>query len=296
MSTEKLRQERSPKELGVLLIHQVSCCLSGLLPVLLLVSIALAPQSLAQSKSQLAARQARPAATSGVVYPEFRSRMGNVRWIKEQMPLKVYISHGAAIDGFIDEEVGAPIANTSNVAGWPKLVAGILSTPGQFESLPIAQGFDEQHYNAALQGIGMWKNFEREGLYSFQLTNEPDADVFVFWVNHFVDKTGMALFAGDIRGYTSKDIFPYKAIMAGGKADFKPVVIMLRTTDTNGAPMPFQKMRAAAAHEFGHALGIDGHSRNSADLMSLYYGNGTISPNDAATIRYLYHSTPDLIP
>jgi len=244
----------------------------------------------------LAARQAHAAPAQGVVYPEFRSRMGAVRWIKEQMPIKVYISHGLAIDGFIDQELGAPIANTSNVGAWPKLVANILSAPGQLEALPVAQNYDEQHYAAALQGISMWKSFEKEGLFTFQLTNEPDADVFVFWVHHFVDKSGLALFAGDIRGYTSKDIFPYKAIMAGGKADFKPVVIMLRTTDTNGTVMPFQKMRASAAHEFGHALGIDGHSRNPIDLMSLYYGNGTISANDAATIRYLYHIAPDLIP
>src|SRR5262249_8521800 len=155
---------------------------------------------------------------------------------------------------------------TSNVAGWPKLVASILSAPGQFESLPVAQGYDEQHFAAVVQGINMWKPFEKEGLYNFQLTSEPDADIYGFFVHHFVDKTGMALFAGDIRGYTSKEIFPYRAILAGGKADFKPVVIMLRTTDTNGSVMPLLKMRASAAHEFGHALGIDGHSTNPGDL------------------------------
>lgn len=239
----------------------------------------------------------RPAARQGaMVYPEFRSSAGTVRWIREQMPLKVYVSHGRAIDGFIDQEVGAPIANTSNTGAWPDLVANILSTPGQFEGLPAASGYSEDMYSAAVAGLSMWKPFENESLFSYQLTDQPDADIFVFWVHHFVDKSGMGLFAGDIRGLTSKRSFPYRAILAGGKADFKPVVIMLRTSESNGAPMPLQKLRAAAAHEFGHALGIEGHSRNAADLMSLYYGNGTISPNDAATIRYLYHLTPDLIP
>lgn len=247
----------------------------------------------------IAAKQARPAhaaATAGGVYPEFRSSSGAIRWIREQMPLKVYISHGSSIDGFMDQTTGAPIANTSNTGAWPDLVATILSTPGQMEGLPQAAGYDEQMYAAAGQGISMWKAFEKEGLFSFEFTNEPDADIYVFWVNHFVDKSGMGLFAGDIRGLTSKRSFPYRAIMSGGKADFKPVVIMLRTSESNNTPMPFFKVRAAAAHEFGHALGIEGHSRNPADIMSLYYGNGSISPNDAATIRYLYHLTPDLIP
>lgn len=235
--------------------------------------------------------------SAGGVYPEFRRADGrNNHWIKEQMPLRVYVSHGQAIDGFIDEQLGAPIANTSNVAGWPTLVAQILNTPGQIQNLPAAQGYSEQHYAAALQGINSWKPLEQEGLFSYQLVNEPDADIFVFWVHHFVDKTGMGLFAGDIRGYTSMDVFPYQQIMAGAKADFKPVVIMLRTTEGNGAPMPLNKMRASAAHEFGHALGIANHSRNPADLMSLYYGYGVVSANDAATMRYLYHLPPDLIP
>lgn len=248
------------------------------------------------TRGLMAARPMRPASSAGGVYPEFRSNSGAIHWIKEQMPLKVYVSHGSSIDGFIDQELGAPIANTSNTGAWPDLVANILSTPGQIEGLPVAQGYNEQMYAAACQGISMWKPFEKEGLFSYVLTNEPDADIFVFWVHHFVDKSGMALFAGDIRGLTSKRSFPYRAIMSGGKADFKPVVIMLRTSESNNTPMVFPKVRAAAAHEFGHALGIEGHSRNPSDLMSLYYGNGTVSPNDAATIRYLYHLTPDLIP
>ncbi|MGC8054832.1 matrixin family metalloprotease, partial [Salmonella enterica] len=47
-------------------------------------------------------------------------------------------------------------------------------------------------------------------------------------------------------------------------------------------------MRASAGHEFGHALGIDQHSTNPYDLMSVYYGRGVVSNNDAATIRYIY--------
>ncbi len=259
------------------------------------------PASAARAQGRPAAPRHTPAAGSaraaGAVYPEFRRADGTTnRWLSDQMPLKVYVSHGLAIDGFIDEQLGAPIANTSNVAAWPDLAASILSTPGQFKSLPVAQGYTEEQYAAAVQGISMWKPLEREGLFSYVLTSDPDADIYVFWVHHFVDRSGMALFAGDIRGYTSMTVFPYRQVMAGGKADFKPVVIMLRTTESNGVPMPAPKMRASAAHEFGHALGIANHSRNPVDLMSIYYGYGVVSPNDAATMRYLYHLVPDYIP
>ena len=70
----------------------------------------------------------------------------------------------------------------------------------------------------------------------------------------------------------------------------------MRTGSQSGEPIPYDHMKASAAHEFGHALGIEGHSSNPQDLMSIYYGRGVVSPNDAATIRYLYHQAPDLVP
>lgn len=235
-------------------------------------------------------------APSGV-YPEYRSRFGTIRWVSDQMPLKVYISPGLTLDSIIDPSLGVPIANTDNLAAWPNLVANVLSNPEQFQALKRADGYVDGHYQAALEGVLSWKQFEREGLFSYELTQDPgDADIYVFFTNHFVGKSGMALFAQDIRGYTSKTNFPYKAILAGGQADFKPAVIVLRTTDGQGQPMSLGKLKAAATHEFGHALGIEGHSTNPVDLMSAYYGRGVISPNDAATIRHLYRLTPDLIP
>ncbi len=237
------------------------------------------------------------AAAQGQPYPQFRSSYGSIRWIADQMPLKVFVSPGWTLIGFIDEDAGAPIVNVNNLDHWPDLIANVLEKPDLLQSLPTAQAYNPDQYQAAVQGISMWKAFEKEGLFHFEFTNDPaDADIYVFWVNHFVDKMGLALFANDIRGYTAKRSFPLKAISAGGHADFKPVLIMLRTAESNGTQMPFGKIRAAAAHEFGHALGIEGHSQNPNDLMSVYYGNGTISANDAATIRYLYHLTPDLIP
>lgn len=231
------------------------------------------------------------------VYPEFKSKFGVIRWVKEQMPLKVYISQGLTLDSLLDPQLGAPYTNIDNLAGWPNLVASVVQNQKQWHSLNRAEGFLPGHYQAALEGIGAWKVFQNEGIISYDLTNDPqEADIYVFFTKQFVDKLGMALFANDIRGYTSKTNFSYKAVMSGAKANFKPVVIILRTTDQHGAPMSLGRMKAAATHEFGHALGIEGHSTNPQDLMSMYYGRGVISPNDAATLRYLYRLQPDLIP
>jgi predicted Zn-dependent protease len=212
------------------------------------------------------------------------------------MPLKVYVAPGTSLDSIIDPELGAPSTNVDNRDHWPDLVASVVQNPGQLQSLEQAQGYVPEHYQAAVRGISSWQNVAG-GLYSFQITQDPtDADIYVFWTNHFVNKLGLALFAHDIRGYTAKRSFPLRAIMSGKLADFKPVVTLLRTTDSTGNPMPIVKMQASAAHEFGHALGIEGHSTNPGDLMSVYYGHGVISANDLATMRFLYRTTPDYIP
>ena len=265
--------------------------LSLLTVVLVLLCIVARP---ATARPLTETEAARPAALA--VYPQFKSPVGTIHWIKEQMPLKVYVSHGLTLDSVMDPHLGAPIANIDNLPAWPKLVAALIERPDKFKELKPAQGFLDGHYQAACEGVLAWKMFEPQ-LFSFQLTNDPEeADIYLFFTHHFVTKLGMALFANDIRGYTSKTNFPYKAIMNGARANFLPVVCVLRTTDNQGQPMPLGKMKAAASHEFGHALGIEGHSTNNIDLMSVYYGRGAISPNDADTIRYLYHLTPDLIP
>ncbi len=263
----------------------------------LITSVTFVVASYQPASAQYRKPQTRPAQGGAAVYPEYRSRYGSVHWVRDQMPLKVYISPGLTLDSIMDPKWGAPVANTDNLAAWPNLVAQVVSDPEQFRALKPADGYVGGHYQAAMEGVLSWKIFEREGLFSYQLTDDPgEADIYVFFTNHFVGKNGMALFSQDVRGYTSKTNFPYKAILAGGQADFKPAVIVLRTTDGQGQPMALGKLKAAATHEFGHALGIEGHSTNPGDLMSLYYGRGVISPNDAATIRHLYHLTPDLIP
>ncbi len=236
-------------------------------------------------------------ANTGQVYPQFRSASGVVRWIPDQMPLKVYISQGLTLDNVVDPVNHAPLCNLDNTGKWPDVAAQVLQNPEQFRTLPVAEGYAPNHYQAAVEGISSWKRFENEGLFRFQFTDDPtEADIYVFWTPRFRAGSGFAMIYQDIRGCTAKWMAWYRDVQAGKNIQFKPVVIIMRTTDSVSNPKSFAEMKAGAAHEFGHALGIDGHSTNSNDLMSVNYGHGVISNNDAATIRYLYHLTPDLIP
>lgn len=249
---------------------------------------------------------ARTAAPAAAVYPQYRLPSGQAaHWIAEQMPVRVWVSHGASLDQIIDPATGAPVTNTANTKGWPDAVMGVMQSPEGIGNLPAAPGFSEQHWQAAVAGINSWKFLEKEGLCSYELVDNPDdADIYVFWTNHFVNKLGLALFENDIRGYTAKYLLPTSAVrQAIARNDLemvrrsrKPVVILLRTTAADGSPIALDKMKASAAHEFGHALGIDGHSPFPTDLMSVYYGRGVVSANDAATMRYLYRHAADLMP
>lgn len=260
--------------------------------MLLLLSISL--PALAQHR---ASKQATVRQGTTSIYPEFRSRYGVIRWLPQQMPLNIYVTHGLCLDGFQDPQLGGPIVNVDNPAAWPPLVARLLNPPGQLNNLPAAAGFLESHYQAALDGINMWKPLESPRTFSLQLTSNPaEAVIFVFFTHHLVNKLGLALFANDIRGMTSKNSVPLKAVLAGGRVVAEPVIILVRTCEADGRPLSPERMKAAVAHEIGHALGIEGHSPNPNDLMSVYYGRGLLSTNDIATINYLYQLNPDYIP
>lgn len=275
---------------------------------LMLCLVTLLPTMANAAKKQGGGSGARPA---GGVYPQFRSPFGVVRWVPEQMPIKVMITHGLTISDWRNPELpemvndyGGPIASMDGLAQWPKLVKDIVQNE-RFGKLRVADNYNEDMWRAAVQGVNQWKAFEKEGLFRFELTDNPDdANVFIFWTPHFTNKMGMGITQNDTKGCTSKDIFPYKVIqqvLAGqispDRVDFKPVVVQLVTCERPfGPPIPLGKLVSASAHEMGHVLGIDGHSTNPVDLMCLNYGRGVVSANDAATIRFLYRSRPDVVP
>ena len=65
----------------------------------------------------------------------------------------------------------------------------------------------------------------------------------------------------------------------------------------SASPGAASRVRELVAHELGHVLGIGAHSPFAADLMwGSTLSRATPAPRDAATMRVLYHTRPDLVP
>ncbi|MBI4533249.1 MAG: matrixin family metalloprotease, partial [Candidatus Melainabacteria bacterium] len=138
-------------------------------------------------------------------------------------------------------------------------------------------------------GFEQWREFESEGLISFGFTDDPrKAHILVFFTDAFQDASSPG--GVGVGGITSAQIYPYSQAQQMKIAQ-KPVVIELATmiNSTEG------KLRGAAAHEFGHALGIKAHSPYREDLMYVDRIVEDLSPSDKATFRYLYRQVPQYV-
>src|SRR5207253_11151252 len=67
-----------------------------------------------------------------------------------------------SLDSMIDPVSGAPETNTANTAHWPDLIVRVMQNSAQLNTLPLAEGFSEQQYSAAIQGIATWKQLEKD--------------------------------------------------------------------------------------------------------------------------------------
>jgi len=207
--------------------------------------------------------------------------MALVRWESNKMPLLIWISPGLQLP---DSPVSS--LKATRVA----LVTEMLQQPGDpFAGLKQAAGWTPDTNDQVAAGFEEWRQFENEGLFKFAFTDNPrDANICVFFVSAFQDGTTPGGIM--IGGNTSAEVYPI-ALAHNMKIRQKPVIIELSTM-VNSTP---EKMIGAAAHEFGHALGIKSHSPYRQDLMYVDRVVDQLSPADKATIRWLYHQTPKYV-
>ncbi len=215
--------------------------------------------------------------------------MALVRWEPKKMPLHVWIAPGL----MLPELSFAELQRTR-----PDQVYQILTTPTDpatnptgdpFGGMPQASGWTPEVSQQVQAGIMQWKQFEREGLFSFDFVDDPrQAQIMVFFVDAFRDSSSPGGIM--VGGNTCAQLYPL-AQAQSVNIQQKPVIIEL-STRVNETP---EKMIGATAHEFGHALGIKAHSPYRDDIMCENRIVTQLSAADKATIRKLYHLKPGYV-
>jgi hypothetical protein len=206
--------------------------------------------------------------------------MALVRWQRQKMPLRVWISPGLELPGLPFEQLQATRVET---------VFQMLQLEDPFAGLSQARGWTEQCNYQVAAGFEQWRMFEHEGLLSFGFTSNPrDAHILVFFVDQFQGAAGPG--GINVGGNTCAQLFTQDQLLLPQYRQ-KPVVIELSCM-VNHLP---EKMTGAAAHEFGHALGIKAHSPFRDDIMYADRVVNNLSEGDKSTLRLLYRAEPKFV-
>ena len=229
----------------------------------------------------------RPRGAAPEVYNPGEPSLGHklVHWEAKYMPLRIWISPGKKL-------VEEPISQIN--AQRPQEVLALLKADPTFSSLGPCSDWSPAMNSAVKSGIEQWREFQNEGLFSFEFVDDPrQANIFVFWTDRFVGDEG----AGGVStaGNTVAVLYDINEVRSkeasyGGQLPGTPVIIELRANNET-----YDKLQARAAHEFGHALGIKEHSPFNQDLMCVNGIANTLSPSDKATVRWLYRQRPQYV-
>lgn len=218
------------------------------------------------------------------VYNPGEPKLGHklVHWEKRFMPLKVWISPGKKL---IEEPI-----QTIN-AQRPQEVYNMLNSDrNAVAGLQQCASWSPDMNQAATQGIEQWREFQNEGLFSFEFVNDPgEANILLFWADRLTgdESTGGVSTGGNTVAvlYDANQVHQAEA-RTGKPVHGTPVIIEVV------ANVEFEKLQARIAHEFGHALGIKEHSPYNDDLMCVNGIAKYLSPSDKATVRWLYRQPP----
>ncbi len=195
-------------------------------------------------------------------------------WSRKQMPIKIYISNGLALpEAYRGKNLN--VQQLSELQDW-------LRKPGAVQSLKACPGYQSGFANQVRSGLGEWNWAMQERVLTFQFVSSPaDANILIFWSASFPQQ-----------GQAGQTLYMVR------NTESRPVIIELRTDfSPYSSAVASQSIRNAAAHEFGHAIGIQCHSPSGSDLMTnwQHWSEGSsyhISENDKETLRALYSVAP----
>lgn len=141
---------------------------------------------------------------------------------------------------------------------------------------------EPQYLEAVKNAFKTWQ-FRSDDLVSFLFVPEGShADIYV---NFTDDSTKLA---SPIEGAVTN-------FRDGSAGRISSTTLILTRRD--GKPISLSQMQSIALHEIGHALGINGHSSDSKDIMfmSVDKNQTTLSRRDVETLKALYKLKPGLL-
>lgn len=196
------------------------------------------------------------------------------RWSEDRYPVKVFISHGLKLPKPYRNKKLTPV-ELSNMSKW-------LRSEKYVSKINRDKHYDDRFWSATKKGVAEWSFARGEKLIDFKLVKYPyDADIVIFWSHKLrSDKSALT---------TLPAKYGDKAIIQIG-VDF---------IQRQQAHLRIDQVRHIAAHEFGHALGLN----NSPFPRDIMYpiektkkhrsgfqpgGANRITVNDASSLRALY--------
>lgn len=156
------------------------------------------------------------------------------------------------------------------------------------ESSPIGiRNFEPAYINQVRKSWEVWTNVLDHQISFMPTTNREQADLRVSWVNSI-----------DTKGHSDDGGTAYTAGLTVpniGSNQLRYMDIKLATFDIEGHPQSADTIYAVAVHEFGHGLGLLGHSPNSGDIMFARNEHVVVpTKRDTNTIRLLYSQPADV--
>ncbi len=149
------------------------------------------------------------------------------------------------------------------------------------------RNFQPAYISRVRQALDVWTAVLDHQISFMPTSNKEQADLRVTWVNGI-----------DTRGHQDESGTDYTAGLTLPKvsnSQLQGMDIRLATFDIQGHPQSSETIYAVAVHEFGHGLGLLGHSDNPKDIM--YAQNESVvmpTKRDRNTLRQLYSKAADV--